>query len=358
MSSVSVLLNLSADASTNASADASVPDLVTGSVPQNVDVTTSTTSHPTCPAPEIKRARCRVGVVGESERNFAKSMSRSCMKVLHSTDVALRNTAGDECRKAYIALLNTMQSRADIPRIRAAFELTGKNLTAMLRASNQELTSKASQVSTAPTPPVFRPAKNGDEPVSVFLEGSRQEMAVVEGAGNGVLLVGRIPELCDVVLPDEFWRASRLHCMVFVIDSKLFVVDVGGAYGFRVVSRENEGALQGEVSRMGDRRVVVLNRDEAAKLELSAVPCSHPDDKSSCDVSPFVLAVNARRCVVCMSRPREICNQVCGHLVTCGDCVLDACPLCRTRGAAKAAPVHQCVSRACPLARMEKSGDK
>ena len=130
--------------------------------------------------------------------------------------------------------------------------------------------------------------------------------------------------------------------------NQLVIVDVGSLCGLRVLQRSSasaapeeacepttagsavggtvSSAYEADCSLPGCRRPLLVGAAETALVHLG-------DLRAGCTI-----VLNPKLCLVCMSQPRQVTFNPCGHFACCADCaerVLAAgargkCPLCRT----------------------------
>lgn len=72
-------------------------------------------------------------------------------------------------------------------------------------------------------------------------------------AVNGVVRLGRDPQLNQLVYPQEVKGISRVHCELTVVEGKLYLKDVGSSYGTYLGSGQRLAANQAVELRPGDR---------------------------------------------------------------------------------------------------------
>ena len=137
---------------------------------------------------------------------------------------------------------------------------------------------------------------------------------------TSAVLVGRRPG-CDVHFDAN--NFSRLHALVYPLPEtrQLLLVDVGSFHG--IVTRRRQRADEGLPQSVANARAALLfGIDERVVLSLGS----------------RTLALNPKRCLVCLEAARSRLFEACRHFVVCAACyaALRACPLCRAPLAAAA----------------------
>ena len=125
--------------------------------------------------------------------------------------------------------------------------------------------------------------------------------------------------MCDILSSQNFSDVSRFHAIIFIIENMVLIVDIGSCYGIKMIERESKNSLI--ISAPNNRNVIYFDKNEKVSVRFG---CSN-----------FTLLFSPKQCVVCLSNPRSLTLEPCGHMALCVDCYQHImnndrlCPLCR-----------------------------
>lgn len=131
---------------------------------------------------------------------------------------------------------------------------------------------------------------------------------------RSVITVGRIPEN-DLVIDNK--SVSRLHLVIFIFETDIYVIDFASAFGTKTLKRSSDKECINVIKE--NQNVLSFSTDEAAILNLA--------DRE-------ILTLSPRECIVCLKNLRQVIYS-CDHFVACDMCTENIkktnnqCPLCR-----------------------------
>ena len=121
---------------------------------------------------------------------------------------------------------------------------------------------------------------------------------------------------------------SRVYAFVFVTSTKIVILDYFSLGGTVCTSRSGNTSLPKSTSNDG-RRPMIFDLNEAFTIKLS---------------DRVTVKFSTRHCVICLTAPREMRFNNCGHGVVCNSCErsVEHCPICRV-ATGKNAIVSHCM---------------
>jgi len=240
---------------------------------------------------------------------------------LNDCDAALLRQAFNSLRTAYEWVFEQQRDRQGQFWRKAFLSIANQaiqNLSGFNDATADQGSSSSADSASNSTPPELQLWYLNEAALAKTpLRASLHQMHIVS---DNCALIGKYPG-CDVVLEQTDLTLSRLHAIVLLLPANslrkkatVAIVYVGSINGIRVLQRETDGKC--EESTRQTRRVLLLNADESAVIELT------PHNK---------LIVQPRICLVCLELPRSVLFNPCNHFAVCHCCAdqLSKCPLCR-----------------------------